>query len=1174
MRATLVRAACLAALVWAAPARAQDAEPATPAPQAAEEPPLTLESIASLLVELDALGLDETASRVLREDYESARRELESASAHASAAADFARAAAEAPALLETIRAELARPAAEVRAEPAAGASLQQIEQLLKEVEASLANARAAAGELEDEDAARKERSAQIPSDLAAARARLAEVEETLATAGAKADPQAAARRLLLRAQRESLLREIDRYEKELVSHAALVELVPAHRDRALRRVAEAEKLVAAWQAVVETRRRDEADRAAEEAKRRNRDAALTEVEQLKRLAEENVALADLRTGADGLTARISAADKDLNERRALITGLRDRFQAVRDRMHAAGLTQAMSVLLRREYAGLPDAAKLRREAKARRQRISDAQFQQLELQDQRDLLFDVEASMRALLDEIDPAGRRDDRADLEAVAREILADRRRRLEEVKNDYQTYEKRLIELGQITETLIAAAEEYRGYIVERILMVRSVAGSLVPAPRAMGEAVVWLFAPAAWGAAAKNVAAHALREPQQSVPALLVLVLLFAFRRRAAERLLYTGTQVARIRSDSFSYTVQAALCTLMLAAPGPFIAWLLSVFLLQPADQPDAAAVLGESLKIAPLWFMLALLQQSLREGGLADAHFGWPEPARRALTAQLRWFTPVFLLLLLPARAFQHAAAEAAWNDSLGRVLFCAAMAALAVFLKNVLAPQGPVLRKVFPEGATSLLARLRYAWYALAVAAPIAFLLLAMAGYDFSAATLNRHFVLSLALVLVLVLVNGLLLRWLLVVRRHLALQQVRQRREAARAESSGETGVVAAPEELNIPALSAQTRELVRSSMFIAVLAGFFMIWSDIFPALRLLQRVRIWPEVRVVEAVEEGRYPVLEGGAGAGQKAAPDAAAAGGPQPAPAVPQPTMEAAPPAGAAQGLTLTLADVGLALVILLITAIAARDLPGLLEILLLRRLPLDAGARYAAATVARYTIAIVGSSAALGTIGIGWTKIQWLAAALTFGLAFGLQEIFANFMSGLIMLFERPLRLGDVVTVDGTDGRVTKIRMRATTITDWDNRELIVPNKEFITSRLLNWSLSDQMTRIVVPVGIAYSADPAKAREILLRVAWDCRYVMQEPAPSAIFLSFGESALRLELRVFIATLDVWSSVMDELHTRIHQELAAAGIEIAYPQLDVHLRPPEGPEGPPAKKR
>jgi potassium efflux system protein len=108
------------------------------------------------------------------------------------------------------------------------------------------------------------------------------------------------------------------------------------------------------------------------------------------------------------------------------------------------------------------------------------------------------------------------------------------------------------------------------------------------------------------------------------------------------------------------------------------------------------------------------------------------------------------------------------------------------------------------------------------------------------------------------------------------------------------------------------------------------------------------------------------------------------------------------------------------------------------------------------------------------LNTIGAQWSQLQWLVAALGVGIGFGLQEIVTNFISGLIILFDRPVRVGDIVTVGDTDGVVTKIRIRATTIRNWDRKELLVPNKEFITGRLLNWSLSDQMTRVVIIVGV----------------------------------------------------------------------------------------------------
>jgi potassium-dependent mechanosensitive channel len=229
------------------------------------------------------------------------------------------------------------------------------------------------------------------------------------------------------------------------------------------------------------------------------------------------------------------------------------------------------------------------------------------------------------------------------------------------------------------------------------------------------------------------------------------------------------------------------------------------------------------------------------------------------------------------------------------------------------------------------------------------------------------------------------------------------------------------------------------------------------------------------------------------------------------------------------------------------------------------LHRLPLDAGVRYAAAAIVRYAIGITGITIAAGAIGIGWPKVQWLVAAVTFGLGFGLQEIFANFVSGLIVLFERPIRVGDIVTVGEVTGTVSRIRMRATTITDWDRKELIVPNKEFITARLVNWTLSDSVIRLVIPVGIAYGADTQRARQLLLQVAGSTPLVLRDPPAKAFFMGFGDSALNFELRVFVANVDQRINVMHDINMAIDRTFREAGIEIAFPQRDIHIRSIEG---------
>ena len=200
---------------------------------------------------------------------------------------------------------------------------------------------------------------------------------------------------------------------------------------------------------------------------------------------------------------------------------------------------------------------------------------------------------------------------------------------------------------------------------------------------------------------------------------------------------------------------------------------------------------------------------------------------------------------------------------------------------------------------------------------------------------------------------------------------------------------------------------------------------------------------------------------------------------------------------------------------------------------------------------------------------------------AALSLGLGFGLQEIVANLVSGIVILFERPYRVGDVVSVGDMTGIVSRIRIRATTLVDWDHREIIIPNKAFIADRLVNWTLSDPITRLVLKVGIAYGADSKRAHTVMLDTASSHPLVLRDPAPGVFFVGFGSSSLDFEVRVFVKRMDDRMPALHELNTALHKALAENGIEIPFPQLDLNLRsappgvtlepPQQPPAGPPA---
>jgi potassium efflux system protein len=275
--------------------------------------------------------------------------------------------------------------------------------------------------------------------------------------------------------------------------------------------------------------------------------------------------------------------------------------------------------------------------------------------------------------------------------------------------------------------------------------------------------------------------------------------------------------------------------------------------------------------------------------------------------------------------------------------------------------------------------------------------------------------------------------------------------------------------------------------------------------------------------------------------------------------------TLSEIGPSGAEQMSTedrvvaVTLADLFRSLLFVLLTLASMRVLPGALEATLLRRV--GPGERYAYSTIFKYTIVLVGLAIAFDALGIGWSSIQWLVAAIGLGLGFGLQEIFANFVSGLIILFERPIRVGDTVTVGEVSGTVSKIQIRATWITAFDRKELIVPNKEFVTGRLINWTLSDSVLRVEIPVGIAYGSDTNRAIEVLNEVARKSWRVLQDPQPQVLFLGFGDSSLSFELRVYTRSVNNFLPVQHELHMNIDKAFREAGIEIAFPQRDLHLR-------------
>lgn len=221
-----------------------------------------------------------------------------------------------------------------------------------------------------------------------------------------------------------------------------------------------------------------------------------------------------------------------------------------------------------------------------------------------------------------------------------------------------------------------------------------------------------------------------------------------------------------------------------------------------------------------------------------------------------------------------------------------------------------------------------------------------------------------------------------------------------------------------------------------------------------------------------------------------------------------------------------------------------------------------LDRALQFTIAQIVGYLILIVGCALALQNAGIDLSALAVLAGAIGVGLGFGLQDIARNFVSGIILLLERPIQIGDRIEVGKVAGQVRKIRARSTTVLTNDNIAIIVPNAKFIADSVTNWSHHDAKVRFRIPVGVAYGTDVEKVRDLLLAVAREHPQALAEPAPSVFFTGFGESSLDFELAV-------WSDEMSyrprrfrsDLNFAIERKFRDAGIEIPFPQRDVHVR-------------
>lgn len=1088
-------------------------------------------------------SLDEAGKARVTELYLEADNLLKLAGEREAAAAGFDNARLSAPDDANAIAAELAQPPLD----PAAGipteGGLPELEAMLQTAETDLAAAQKTFSDLLEEPAQRARRRASIPDAIVTTKQTLQDLQQSdLPVVEGEHAMVTQAQRIVRAARRRSIEAEVRALEAELQSYDARSSLLSKRQDLARRRLSEAEQRVKTLRQVVAARREADARKAAEETRR-----ALEEVLQavpeirsrVESVATENTRMAEERASAGGLTQQIAEATRAVERSTEELRRIATSEASLRAQVAAGGLSSAVGQLLLKYRSELPNLRKLNRDIRDRSAKIAETELRAIQLRDERSEAGDIEALVARAMEGLDTTGTEFERNRIASVIRAQYETRRDLIEANLGDNERYASLLNELNTKEKELASRAERFGDFINENVLWSRGETFRGAEDVRDAYAGFRWAVDLAKW----QSIGRALLTDLWQSMAlygfalaAALSCVLMYP---RITKALPTLGERAKRQWHTTYSETIEALLYSVALALPLPvtfsFLAWRLNV----GADGSDLARSVGSSLfAVAALAFAMGTARVCLRPKGLFAAHF----ESDVTRMPRARWTLVAVEVLLLPlifvAYLYITQIENERFSATLGRGAFMLAMFVVSAGGARLLALYLAHQRAGEHTNWVAQSPRLSYAGYVIVVGFPLVLAIAAGLGYYYAARVLAERFVFTLYVGFTGGVLVGLVQRWLMLAQRRLKLEQMRRERAAARAEKaraeaaqeSGEAVETELPgideHQLDLVRLDAQTKRLVRVGVILGLCTALYFVWAGVLPALGALDGIQLGSSTVSVQEVFTNAEGVSE--------------------------TRTVERLQPITASHILT--------GLIIIFLTIVGVRNLPGLIEIILLQRLHVGGGERYAILTIFRYIITALGIFFGFSAFGLSWSSMQWLVAAVGVGLGFGLQEIFANFVSGIILLFERPIRVGDIVTIGNVSGSVSRIQMRATTIVDWDRKELVVPNKEFVTGQLVNWTLSDRILRTVIPIGIAYGSDTKKAVEIFTSIVQAHPFVLADPAPQVQFVGFGGSALNFEVRAF-SMIENAPVVKHELHMQLDQGCREGGIEIAFPQQEIRFR-------------
>lgn len=597
--------------------------------------------------------------------------------------------------------------------------------------------------------------------------------------------------------------------------------------------------------------------------------------------------------------------------------------------------------------------------------------------------------------------------------------------------------------------------------------------------------------------------------------ILCVILHIRFKKPFLQFLNNKAQCVGKVTQDNFKLTLNVVFYSILMALPLPFLWGVIGYSLQISWDYPVAVAS-GRGVNAAApiLWVFMLSAYFALPEG-LFTGHLKWPADAVKAAMKYYKfsvWAVIPLVILLVSFDAYN----SREFASTIGRFSFILLCFAL-VFMTNSLHRAGLPLYIDKKGSGDNILSKVL--WFILLLA-PWFAITAACLGYLFTAEILLGRLEASVVIWFGLLVVYFLIRRWMLIQKRKIEFDRAKQKRQERLAQRNKTTNEeelnndIMEESVINLDVISSQSLQLVRSILMTIALISMIVLWSELHSAFAFMDNIKLW----------------------------------------------TTHIVASNGTEMDKNITLGSVFIAILIMTITIQLLKNLPALLELGILHHLDLAPGTGYAISTVSKYITLMIGSAIACSFIGIDWVKVQLLIAALGVGLGFGLQEIFANFVSGLIILFEKPVRIGDTVTIRDLTGSVAKINTRATTIVDWDRKEIIMPNKAFVTEQFINWSLSDSVTRIVLTIPATINADPDLVIRLIREAAQDCAYVLNDPEPQIFLVDIQEGIQLFEVRVFAAEIGHRMPLRSEIQQLIIQAYHKHNLELPFPPLQTNL--------------